>query len=306
MAAKAYFEDIEHEIINLLRSSQESVKICVAWISGQIYTPIINELANRGVSVELMYDNNSTNLRHGVAASNLYTTYPINTRLSSSLMHNKFCIIDNTILITGSYNWSRKAKDSFENIVVMKGEFHLIKSFLHEFDDLIAYYSTYNSNYVNKCPCGSNLFNLGILGRESGLYDESKVDIWSVCVKNNHVVHIGEEHEQHLQTFLGMKDDPNWDEDSYDYDKGAMLSEFQQERSNISALQRYFDSRSGNKIHAVGSIIIDNYNAHMKWSEDPEYVVNIFLRDMYLRKIIPDTLYDDCFEGINTIISEHV
>jgi len=303
MTVKAYFEDIEYEIINLLRSSRESVKICVAWINGKIYTPILEDLAHKGISVELIYDNNTTNLNHGVVASASYRTYPINTRLSSAIMHNKFCIIDNSTLITGSYNWSNKAKDSFENIVVVKDEFHLIKSFLHEFYDLINYYKAFDSNYVSKCSCGSNLFNLGILGQESGLYDESKVDIWSVCVKHNHVISLGEEYEQHLQTYLGIKDAP--DRDEYDYSKDSMWSEFQQENSQELALQDYFNKRTGNKIHAVGCVIINNFNEHNKWGEDPEYVVSIFLKDMYLRKIIPNTLYGD-FEGINRIILEHV
>ena len=29
-------------------------------------------------------------------------------------MHNKFCIIDKSIVINGSYNWTRKAKNNFE------------------------------------------------------------------------------------------------------------------------------------------------------------------------------------------------
>lgn len=304
MAVEAYFEDIESEIIKILRSSKQSVKICVAWISGRVYTRVLNELANRGVEVELIYDNNSTNFLHGVPASNLYTTYAIDTRLSSSLMHNKFCIIDNEVLITGSYNWSMKAKNSFENIVIIRNEFKLIQDFLHEFYDLIAYYNAFSSNYVYKCHCGSNLFNLGVLGQESGLYDESKIDIWSVCVKNNHATHLGEEYENHLHTHLGMKYEPDWGNEGYD--KDIMLSEFQQERDRISSLQNYFNSRAGNRIHAVGTVAMGNWNAHMEWNEEPEYIVNIFLRDMYLRKIIPETLLDDGFDGINQIISEHI
>ena len=303
MAVEAYFEDIEHEITNILKSATESVKICLAWINGDIYTPILTELANRGVSVELIYDNNSTNLRYGVSTSISYKTYPINTRLSSSLMHNKFCIVDDSVLITGSYNWSKKAKDSFENIVVIRNEFKLIKNFLHEFYDLIAYYRAFNSNNVKKCFCGSNLFNLGILGQESGIYDDSKIDIWSVCVKNNHVVHLDEEYDQHLRTHLGMKDEPDLDDYDYEYDKYLMQSEFKQERSKIDSLQHYFDCRIGQKIHAVGIVTVDNYHANIKWGEDPEHIVNIFWRDMYLRKIIPDTLHDDGFDGINSIIT---
>ena len=304
MSNQVYFEDIETEIVRLLRSSTESVKICVAWISGAIYTPILTELANKGISIELVYDNNSTNLNYGVPSSPLYKTYPINTRIASSLMHNKFCIIDSSTIITGSYNWSQKAKDSFENIVVIKNDYKLIKRFLHEFYDLINYFNAFSSNQIERCHCGSHLYNLGIMGQESGLYDESKIDIWKVCVKNQHVTHLGEEYENHLQTHLGMKYEPDFDIDYYD--KSLMLTEFQQEQSRINSLQQYFSGRAGEKIHAVGIVAIDNWNGHIEWKEEPKYIVNIFWRDMFYRKIIPHTLYDDPFGGVDQIIRDHM
>ena len=43
-----------------------------------------------------------------------------------NLMHNKFCIIDERIIITGSYNWTNKAnKENNENIVIIKDDIEL-------------------------------------------------------------------------------------------------------------------------------------------------------------------------------------
>ena len=306
MSVKNHFEDIEFEIINLLRSSRESVKICVAWINGRTYTPVLKELAQKNVKIEVIYNNDLTNENYGIPVSPLYDLYPIDTRLSSSFMHNKFCVIDNEIVITGSFNWSQKAKNSFENIVVIKNEYKLVKSFIHEFYDLISYYHAFTNNTFGKCQCRSNVYNLAILGYESGKYDESKIDIWSLCVKNQHVNHLGEEYEQHLQAQLGMKDTPCWGDDyDGDYDKGSMISEFNQERNLIQSLQNYFHGRNGTPIHAVGVVYMLNSNAHLKYGEVPEYIVSMIWRDMYYRKIIPDVLYDDG-DGVNNIISEHV
>lgn len=304
MKIETYFEDIEREIIRLLRSSRESVRVCVAWISGQIYTPILQELAQRGVKVEVVFNNDTTNINHGVPPSSLYTTYPIDTRLATAFMHNKFCIIDDEIIITGSFNWSIKAKDSFENIVVIRNDYKLVKSFLHEFYDLLCYYKGFKINSVGKCYCHSHIYNLAILGSESGKYDESKIDVWALCVKNQHVEHLGEEYEQFLQSQLGMKDTPNWDYGCYD--KHSMQGEFEQERNQISSLQHYFNGRVGKKIHAVGTVVMSNWNGHMEYGEEPEYIVNIIWRNMYYRKIIPDVLYDDYCDGIHKIISEHI
>lgn len=219
-------------------------------------------MAQRSIKIEVVYNNDFTNLNHGIPASNLYHLYPIDTRLSSSLMHNKFCIIDDEIVITGSFNWSQSAKNSFENIVVIKNEFKLVQSFLHEFYDLISYYHTFSTNYIQKCHCRSHSYNLAILGYESGKYEESNIEIWSVCVKNQHANHLGEEYKQYLQTHLGMKDAPDWDDPYFNngyYDKGSMIAEFQQEQNQMQAVQNYFNNRVGNsQIHAVGVIAISN------------------------------------------------
>ncbi|MFT2097641.1 phospholipase D-like domain-containing protein [Marinomonas sp. 2405UD66-6] len=304
MNIEAYFEDIDREIIKLLRSSRKSVRICVAWISKQVYAPVLQGLALRRVKVEVVFNNDPTNTNHGLLTTNLYATYAIDTRLATAFMHNKFCVIDDEIVITGSFNWSRKAKDSFENIVVIKQDYKLVKKFLHEFYDLVSYYQAFSSNYVEKCHCRSSSYNLAIMGSESGIYEESKIDVWTLCVKNQHVSHVGEEYEQYLQTQLGMKDTPIWD-DGY-YDKESMLNEFYQERDQLASLQQYFNQRNGNKIHAVGVVAMANLNGHLEWNEEPEYIVNIIWRDMYFRKIIPDALYDDGDDGINKIITEHV
>jgi phosphatidylserine/phosphatidylglycerophosphate/cardiolipin synthase-like enzyme len=33
-------------------------------------------------------------------------------------MHNKFCVIDGQAVITGSFNWSYKARQNHENITI--------------------------------------------------------------------------------------------------------------------------------------------------------------------------------------------
>lgn len=53
-----------------------------------------------------------------------------------ALMHNKFVIVDEKILITGSYNWTAQAtKMNQENIIILEND-EMAKKFLAEFDTL--------------------------------------------------------------------------------------------------------------------------------------------------------------------------
>jgi len=306
MTSEVYFEDIDNTIKQYLMSAKDSIKICVAWINGNIYAPIFDDLTQKGIKIEIMFNNDNTNVNHGLKPSQFYTTYPINTRLASAIMHNKFCIIDNEIIINGSFNWSQRAHNSFENILVVKNDFKLVKSFLHEFNDLVSYYQSFYNNTIQKCHCRSNTYTMGIFGRENGLYNDSIVDIWRICTKNQHTQFIAEENEQFIQAQLGLYNEEVYDDDGpYIYDKSTMLHEFQQEINQTNTIQNYFAQRNGNKINAIGSIIMTNHNEHIEWNEEPEYQINIVWKDMYYRKIIPNILYNYDYDGVNEIIEKH-
>jgi hypothetical protein len=66
-----------------------------------------------------------------------------------ALMHNKFCIIDNRVLITGSYNWTQKAKSNHESITIIEEDDNLILDFNQEFDKIINKYFNKNNPEIN-------------------------------------------------------------------------------------------------------------------------------------------------------------
>lgn len=58
------------------------------------------------------------------------------SRESETLMHNKFCVIDGQTVITGSFNWSYKARQNHENITISTEAEPLAKQFMAEFRQL--------------------------------------------------------------------------------------------------------------------------------------------------------------------------
>lgn len=305
----SHFEDIRLHIKNELMKATSSVKICVAWINWSDYKPIFDALSRKGVHIEILYNNDHINSRNFVNPDIRVQLYPIKGRFYKSLMHNKFCIIDDKTVGTGSFNWSNSASSHFENIVFIENDFKLVKSFLHEFEDLKNYFSEFHLQKKLPCKnsytrCLSSSYNLGILGDESGRYDESLVDIWNICLRHSHLTFIGAQYEQYLHSHFGFKDLPDWDDFEDCYDVESMRSEFRHERINIKKIQDYFDQHRQQKIHAVGVIAIENFNEHTKWGQEPCYVIKTLWRDMYYRKLIPDILHDGHLD-IGAIVARH-
>ena len=97
-------------------------------IDGAIYTFTSREIAQalvrayeRGISVRIIMDRNQA--ADGYAKKRYLSNkgIPVRVHIGDGIMHNKFLVVDSTIVITGSFNWTASAdRWNYENIVVIK------------------------------------------------------------------------------------------------------------------------------------------------------------------------------------------
>lgn len=147
---QAFFSNIRKQIISHLDSATSEVVVAMAWFtSGELFDSLLKCLS-RNVKVDLILLDNATNFMGCAPDFNILVkaggTLRIAT-LNQGFMHHKFCIIDNKIAITGSYNWTYSAENrNIENILVTDCQ-ETVDLFKAEFKDLISRYSE-----TNKCP----------------------------------------------------------------------------------------------------------------------------------------------------------
>jgi hypothetical protein len=149
MKSQAYFEKIHKQIEIRLKESQTSIRIAVAWFTDTKLFDILCKKAKEGIQVELLMANHEinhdSNINYRDLINNGGKLFWIGKDIAyAPLMHNKFCIIDNTVLIFGSYNWTQKAKSNHESITVIEEDYNLILDFNQEFDKIKDKY--YNPN----------------------------------------------------------------------------------------------------------------------------------------------------------------
>lgn len=141
MQTQAYFDDIQLHILHELRKAQTSIHIAVAWFTDPEIFEQLCQKAGSGVRVELMVFNDSINRNSGIDHERLRGLGGVfmmvgDKKKNSSVMHNKFCVIDSATVITGSYNWSRQAKQNSENITIISDHLELARQFIQEFDSI--------------------------------------------------------------------------------------------------------------------------------------------------------------------------
>ena len=135
---EAFFVNIKAELIRQIRTTRHSIYVAVAWFTDKDLLLELKNLAGTNKNVELLIFRDEINfgewgidfdmLKH--AGGKLYL-------IDDKLMHNKFCVIDEKICITGSYNWTIKAGNkNEENIVIVSGDTDLAKSYIDQFKKL--------------------------------------------------------------------------------------------------------------------------------------------------------------------------
>ena len=112
--------------------------VAVAWFTDTILFNKLLELQEKGVSVELII----TNHKFNTDSRNNYQLIGENGFFAEigsddQLMHMKFCVIDYSVVISGSANWSNRAFTvNNEEVTIVSGNQHRANEFVEEFERL--------------------------------------------------------------------------------------------------------------------------------------------------------------------------
>ena len=139
MQTEAIFENIAGQIQQEIDKAQHSVFIAVAWFTNKTLFNALLSRAKNGCRVSLIISNDEINSNSSIDFGLLNTNGSVVYKIGdgdSVLMHNKFCVIDHSTIITGSYNWSYKAESNFENVVITRKDTMLAEQFIAEFNKI--------------------------------------------------------------------------------------------------------------------------------------------------------------------------
>jgi hypothetical protein len=139
MHTQAYFENIQPEIIKHLQQASREILVAVAWFTDADLLRMLCQKAQEGVSVSVLFlhDNINTSLNFNNLATcgGVLWRVPVND-FNRNPMHNKFCVIDQQTVITGSYNWTYKAQHNDENITITQKSAAFAADYVLEFQRL--------------------------------------------------------------------------------------------------------------------------------------------------------------------------
>jgi phosphatidylserine/phosphatidylglycerophosphate/cardiolipin synthase-like enzyme len=125
-------------IIHQMNAARSSLKICVFTISDDRITRAILDAHRRGIGIKIITDNEKLYDQGSDVRQLAQARISVRVDNTANHMHHKFAIIDNRVVLTGSYNWTRSAAlYNHENILITSDK-SIVVDFYGEFDRLWA------------------------------------------------------------------------------------------------------------------------------------------------------------------------
>jgi len=180
----------QKEIIKNINQAEAFINIAMyIFTDREIAIPLV-KAHERGVKVRLYLDKDQVDYKY--SQSRFLVQKGIKTRISSNnyIMHNKFAIIDNRILLTGSYNWTFSANHRNDENLMVIDDPEIIEIFQNQFINL----------WINKYS----------LERTKKLFDKAKVEFLPVssapALTKNKIININTASQDELISILQISE----------------------------------------------------------------------------------------------------
>lgn len=140
--------------LKYLANARKSVDLCIYMFTQSTLADLLLDLQKADVKVRIITDSTEDEAggsqlerlrRAGIEVKS-------NKRNTGALMHHKFVIIDDRMLLTGSFNWTNKAVVSNYEAVFVTTAKDLVTPFKNEFSKLWASFVDHGTNFRKKSP----------------------------------------------------------------------------------------------------------------------------------------------------------
>ncbi len=189
-------------ILKELENAKIKIDVAMYILTDRELSNALTSAKEKGVKVRVLLDAKSAE-EIGYSKHHFLSERKVEVRLDGAhkshidkhqgIMHNKFAIIDNKTLITGSYNWTHSAEElNDENLLIIKESEELTRKFSEKFAEL------WTKGKTLKKPLGLNPYDLPKLKKNIGewVIISGRPTNWNVSRSGHLFIDFGEGKDQ--------------------------------------------------------------------------------------------------------------
>ncbi|XP_067671252.1 uncharacterized protein [Haliotis asinina] len=138
------------ELYKHLGRAERSLDVCVFVICCQDLADILIQLHKKGKVVRIITDDEQTEMTGSQIWRFRKEGINVRTDHSSFFMHHKFVIVDNKILINGSFNWTRNAITGNQENLLITNNPDFVVAYQKEFEKLWKEFDPRNNSDLHR------------------------------------------------------------------------------------------------------------------------------------------------------------
>lgn len=135
-------EDCRRKLLDLCVAARTTLDISVFTISDDRLTQAVVNAHQRGVIVRIVTDDDKSQDEGSDVDYLIAQGIAVRMDISPNHMHHKFAVIDQRVLVNGSFNWTRSASDYNQENILVTDEPVLVTAYIREFESLWVEFSS--------------------------------------------------------------------------------------------------------------------------------------------------------------------
>ncbi len=137
-------------ILDEINRAEKSIELAMYYFTSRTLSRALISAVKRGVKVRAFLDGESAREYYSKATFLKKNGALVKLENGKGLMHNKFCIIDDTLVITGSYNWTTSADLRNDENVIFITSIDAVKTYRIQFEKYWQGNYPDEAYYINK------------------------------------------------------------------------------------------------------------------------------------------------------------
>jgi len=138
-STKVYFSPnggCQEAVVNEISQAHKTIDIAMYNLTTREISQELVNAKGRGVQIRVFLDQGEGNGKYSKGRYLMDKGIDVRFYTGTGLMHNKFAVFDNKVLITGSFNWTASAeRDNQENLLIITDE-NVVKQYSRRFEIL--------------------------------------------------------------------------------------------------------------------------------------------------------------------------
>ena len=129
-------DNCAQEIISAINNARNYVYVAMYYFTSRPIAQAIVDASGRGVDVKVCMDGSEPQYEYSKGVYLENKNIPIKIITGKGIMHNKFCVIDDRVVVTGSFNWTARADlENDENLLIIHSD-EIARRYKEEFERL--------------------------------------------------------------------------------------------------------------------------------------------------------------------------